>query len=122
MTWSRLLLVAAAALAANACGLHRLQLPDGTGLPVPDEDGRTVLQQASAECGSVRTMSAVLSVSGTLRDRRIRGRLAIGTASPDALRLELAAPFGQPGFIFVARGGRASLFLPRDSEIGRAHV
>jgi hypothetical protein len=42
-----------------------------------------------------------------------------GLERPDAVRLEGVAPFGAPVFIFVSKGGRATLFLPRDNRVLR---
>lgn len=66
----------------------------------------------------MRTLTAELALSGRAGQQRIRGRVLAGFA-PDALRLEGAAPFGGPVFIFVARGGRGDLLLPRRREILR---
>jgi len=38
-------------------------------------------------------------------------------AKPASARLEAVAPFGAPLFIFVARGGEATLVLPRDGRV-----
>jgi hypothetical protein len=40
-----------------------------------------------------------------------------GVAVPTSVRLEAAAPFGQPLFIFVATGADATLLLPRDERV-----
>lgn len=42
-----------------------------------------------------------------------------GIERPDAVRLEGVAPFGAPVFIFVSKGGRATLLLPRDNRVLR---
>ncbi len=61
-------------------------------------------------------MTAEIGVSGSIGGHRARGRL-IGGFDPSSARLEAAAPFGAPAFIFVARGGDATLLLPRDGRV-----
>ena len=55
--------------------------------------------------------------SGETRLRRTRIRAAL--APPGSLRLEGLAPFGAPGFIFVADDERATLLLPRERRVVR---
>ncbi len=90
-------------------------MPDGPGTPLPD--AAAVRAAAFAHCRGLRSLSAELAVSGRVASERVRGRLVAGFAEPDALRLEAVAPFGAPGFILVAAGGRATLLLPRESAV-----
>lgn len=110
-------LLAALAVIASACGAHRVRLPDGAGDPVSDADARVVFAQAAEDCQRAGTMSAVAATTGSIRGQRVRGTLLVGTAPPASIRLELAAPFGPPLFIFVSRAGQASLLLPREDRI-----
>ena len=88
-------------------------LPEGPGTHAVD--GAEVVAEATAVCRGIRTMTAEMSVSGSIGGQRIpRGRLIAGLAEPDAVHLDAAAPFGESIFMFVAREGRATLLLPRD--------
>lgn len=105
----------AAAGAASACAPALMKLPAGPG--VPASDAREALTQATAACSGVRTLSAELGVSGSVGGQGLRGRLVVGVAAPASARIEAVAPFGQPVFIFVARGDAATLLLPRDERV-----
>jgi len=98
-----------------------MKLPSGPGEPAAD--GATALTEATSTCRAVSTLSSEVGVSGSVNGRRLRGRLLVGAAAPASARIEAVAPFGQPLFIFVARGNDATLLLPRDNralEHGRA--
>jgi hypothetical protein len=75
-----------------------------------------VVADATAACRGIRTMTAEIGVSGFVGRQRIRGRLIAGLEAPDAVHLDAAAPFGESIFMFVAKGGRATLLLPRDDR------
>ena len=70
-----------------------------------------------ATCGSIRSFTAEIGVSGSVERHRARGRLLAGFEAPASTRLEAVAPFGQPLFILVATGNDATLLLPRDRRI-----
>lgn len=117
--------VRAAALAAAAlatlgtvsCAAPLLKLPTIPAPAAPAADGATVVSEATAVCRGIRTMTAELSVSGSIGDQRIpRGRLIAGLAEPDRVHLDAVAPFGESVFMFVAKDGRATLLLPRDDR------
>jgi len=98
-----------------------MKLPPGPGEPAAD--GATALNEATSTCRAVSTLSSEVGVSGSVNGQRLRGRLLVGAAAPASARIEAVAPFGQPLFIFVARGNDATLLLPRDNralEHGRA--
>ena len=107
--------VVAAALLASSCGAPLMKLPSGPG--VPAADGQTLLAQATAACSKVSTLSAEISVSGSVNGSRVRGRLLAGLASPDSLYMEAPAPFGAPVFVLGASHGDATLVLPRDRRL-----
>jgi len=92
-----------------------MKLPAPGGAPAAD--ARDALMQATDACRSVNTLSAEIGVSGSVGGQRLRGRLLVGVAAPASARIEAIAPFGQPVFIFVARGGDATLLLPRDDRV-----
>ena len=92
-----------------------MKLPGGPGAPAPD--AAASLAQATTTCGAIRSFTAEIGVSGSVHRRRMRGRLLAGLEAPSSVRLEAVAPFGQPLFIFVARGDDATLLLPRDGRI-----
>ena len=103
------------ALAAVSCGVPLMKLPQGPGAPAPD--ATDALQQATAECRAVRTLTAEVAASGRAAGSKFRGRLSTGVAAPASARIEAVAPFGPPVFIFVATGDDATLLLPRDERI-----
>jgi hypothetical protein len=75
--------------------------------------------QIVKDCGSVRTLSAELGLSGRAGRDRLRGRVLAGFARPASMRLEGVAPFGAPAFILAARGDTAILLFPRDDRVLR---
>jgi hypothetical protein len=107
------LLVIACSFAACAPKLMKLPAPAGA----PPADVRDALVAATASCRNVRTLSAEIAVSGSVAAQRVRGRLLVGVAAPASARIEAVAPFGEPIFIFVARGSDATLLLPRDDRV-----
>lgn len=92
-----------------------VRLPTGQGVPAPD----ALDQYAAATrlCRSVDQLTAELALSGRVGDERVRGRLLVGLARPDAVRLEAIAPFGAPVFVLTSRAGEATLVLPRDNRV-----
>jgi hypothetical protein len=113
----RVLRLAAAAwlaVATVSCASRLTPLPAGPGASFPDY--AAAYDRATARCRDVRTMRAVLRISGRAAGTRFpRAALDAGFASPGRVRLELPAP-GKPLFIFVAADDRATLLLPRDSR------
>jgi hypothetical protein len=111
----RRLLCCLAAAGCASCAPPLAKLPSGPGAPA--SDGPEVLQAAVAACDHVSTLTAEIAVSGSAGGRRLRTRLLAGVAAPASVRLEAAAPFGAPLFVFVARDGEATLLLPRDERV-----
>jgi hypothetical protein len=103
------------ALATVSCGAPLLKLPAGPGRPA--SDAAELLDQATAACRAVSTISAEVAVSGSVAGRRVRGRLLAGLAPPASLYIEAPAPFGAPVFIIGGSGGTATLLLPRDRRV-----
>jgi hypothetical protein len=104
-------------IAASACAPRLARLPTGTGAPFPDF--ASTYTQATEPCRGVRTMVAVLSLSGRAGRTRLRGNIEAGLAAPGQVRLEAPAPFGRPVFILVASKDSATLLLPRDRRVLR---
>jgi hypothetical protein len=102
------------AIAASACAPKLTKLPSGTGTPAPDF-GQAVVDATSA-CHRVNSLTAEIAVSGSIGGDRARVRLLAGFA-PAAGRIEAAAPFGAPLFIFVAASADGTLFFPRDNRV-----
>jgi hypothetical protein len=102
-------------LLTASCGAPLMKLPSGPATPA--SDASAALIEATATCRTVNTITAEIAVSGSVGGRGLRARLVAGLASPASARLEAAAPFGQPVFIFVARGNDATLLLPRDGRV-----
>jgi outer membrane biogenesis lipoprotein LolB len=100
-------LAAGAALLAS-CGVPRLALPTGPGLPA---DATAAMAQATSACRAVSTFSAEIAVRGSIEGRRVRARLLAGLAPPAALRIEAVAPFGQPTFVLTSVDRDASVVL-----------
>ena len=116
---SRRAVAAAMLLAvAAACGPPpTLKLP--TGSPAPLTDTSPIAADALARCAGISSMTAELGLSGRVGATKLRGRLQIGLAQPDRVRIEAVAPFGAPFFILVGSGNTATLVLPRDSRVLR---
>jgi hypothetical protein len=115
------LLAVLVASVTSACGGALMKLPAGPGVPAPD--AAAALSQARAACRTITSITAEIGVSGSVGGRRMRGRLLAGLQAPANARLEAPAPFGQPVFIFAARGADATLLLPRARRVlehGRA--
>jgi len=91
-------------------------LPSGAGLPFPDYT--SAHGQATERCRDVRTMAAILSISGRAGGNRVRAKIDAGFEAPARVRLELPAP-GKPIFTFVANGENATLVLPREGRVLR---
>ena len=92
-----------------------MQLPTGPGSPYPAF--RKTLADITERCQGIRSLTAELSVSGRLGERRVRGRVLAGVQAPDSIRLEGLAPFGAPGFIVAASPRASVLLLPRDDRV-----
>ena len=99
----------------SGCGPRELLLPSGDGVPFPGFAERFALVTES--CRGIRSLTAELSLSGRTGATRVRGRVLAGIQAPDSIRLEGVAPFGAPGFILAAAGGRGALLLPRDGQV-----
>ena len=69
-------------------------------------------------CEGAHTLQAELGLSGRVAGQRVRGRIHAGLV-PQALRLEVVAPFGSPVFILVADGSHGTLLLLRDQRVLR---
>lgn len=100
-----------------ACAQKTLTLPTGRGTPLPA--AAQLHAETSKACSGVRTLTAELALAGRAGTERLSGRALVGFRSPDAMRLEGLAPIGQPAFILAARGGTATLLLPRDDRVLR---
>jgi len=107
--------VVAATLVGVSCAPRLMKLPTGAGQPA--SDAQAALAEATTACSGVTALSAEIGVSGSVGSQGLRGRLLVGVAAPASARLEAVAPFGQPIFIFVARGDEATLLLPRDERV-----
>jgi hypothetical protein len=92
-----------------------MKLPAGPGGPA--SDARDALADATSVCRAVSSISAEIAASGSVAGQRFRARLSAGLAAPASARLEAAAPFGAPLFIFVASGDDATLLLPHDGRV-----
>ena len=103
------------ALACSACAAPLMKLPSGPSTPA--SDGLEIISEATAACQRVTSLTAEIAVSGSVGGQRVRGHLLVGVSRPASVRLEAAAPFGAPLFIFVARGDAATLLLPRDERV-----
>jgi hypothetical protein len=101
----------------SGCAPRLLSLPTDPGRPLPDFV--EIHRQATAGCGSVRTFTAELSLSGRAGGQPLRGRAIAGFALPASLRLEGLAPFGPPAFILADDGDGATLLLPRENRVLR---
>jgi len=106
-----------ALLLASGCAAHRFSPPTGPGEPAPEFAQQ--FEEATKTCRDVRALTADVSLSGRVSGQKVRGKLQIGLADPNALRLEAIAPFGAPVFILAAQNGTGTLLLPRDKAVLR---
>ena len=97
-----------------ACAPKAPLLPSGGGAPFPEF--ASAYAQAAEGCDGVRTLSAVMSLSGRAGTQRLRGRIDAGLDAPDRIVLEAVAPFGKPFFLLAAGGSDSLLVLPRDGR------
>jgi outer membrane lipoprotein-sorting protein len=104
-------------LLASACAPALLKLPAGPRMPAPD--AATVIDQATAACRGISTITLEMSVRGSVGGQRLRGRLSAGLSKPASARLEAVASFGQPAFFFVATNTDAMIYMPRDRRVAR---
>lgn len=98
-----------------ACGPRRVNLPTDPGTPLPDF--AQIHAQVSSSCAGVRTLTAELGLSGRAGEQSLRGRVIAGFERPASMHLTGVAPFGAPLFVLVARGGAATLVLPREDRV-----
>jgi outer membrane lipoprotein-sorting protein len=104
-------------LTIGGCAAHRFTPPTGPGEPAPEFAQQ--FEDATKACRDVRSLTADASLSGKVAGQRVRGKLQIGLADPNALRLEAIAPFGAPMFILAAQNGSGTLLMPRDKTVLR---
>jgi len=86
---------------------------------MPATDAAAVIDQATAACRAISTITLEMSVRGSVGGQRIRGRLSAGLSQPASARLEAVASFGQPAFFFVATNADATIYMPRDRRVAR---
>jgi len=102
-----------ASLVAVSCGrAPHVTLPSGNGSPFPEF--ASAYSQASQRCDDLRSLTAVLSLSGRAGRQNLRGRIDAGFADPDRIALEAVAPFGKSFFALTASDNGSTLVLPRD--------
>ncbi len=110
------LLLAVVCLVTASCAPRLVTLPSGAGNAFPDY--ARAYEQATEHCRGVRTMAAVLSISGRAGNQRLRAKVDAGFEVPARVRLEFPAP-GKPIFTYVAVGEDATLILPREGRVLR---
>jgi hypothetical protein len=102
---------------ASSCAPRLAALPSGPGTPFPD--ALSAYEQATTRCRDVKTLAAILTISGRAAGQRFpRASVDGGFEAPANVRLELPSP-GRPIFTFVASGDRATLLLGREGRILR---
>ena len=102
-------------LVTASCGPALLKLPAGPRMPATD--AAAVIDQATAACRAISTITLEMSVRGSVGGQRLRGRLSAGLAKPASARLEALASLGQPVFFFVATDADATVYMPRDQRV-----
>ena len=115
MSGLRVVWICSVAAMAAGCGSSRLVLPDGPGTPYPGFE--SLFGSVVAECRSVRSVEAMIRLSGRGGGAALRGRVRAGLAEPSSMRLEGLAPFGTPVFYLVASPEDATLWLTREALV-----
>jgi hypothetical protein len=110
------LLPAALCLVTASCAPRLITLPSGAGSAFPEY--ASAYDRATEACRDVRTMAAVLSISGRAYNQRFRAKIDAGFEAPARVRLEFPAP-GKPFFTYVAVGDEATLLLAREGRVLR---
>ena len=101
----------------SGCAPKTPTLPSGSGAPFPGF--ASAYAQATEGCDTIKTLSAVMSLSGRAGRQKLRGRIDAGLDAPDRIVLEAVAPFGKPFFVLAAAGKESTLVLPRDGRVLR---
>ena len=99
---------------AASCAPKLAPLPVGPGTAFPEF--AAAYQQATDRCRGIRTIAAVLAISGRAAGQRFRATVDAGFEAPDKALLELPAP-GRPIFTFAAAGGSSTLVLAREGRV-----
>lgn len=105
------------ALLTVSCGAPLMKLPElpgGTAAAAPD--AARALADATIGCRSIASLRADAGVSGHVSGQRVRAQLFLGLQAPESARVEALA-VGQPVFILVASGDKATLLLQRENSV-----
>ncbi len=103
---------------AAACGSRKSPaLPTAGGASFPD--AAAAYTEATAQCRTVRTLSAELGLSGRAGGQKLRGHILGGFAEPGTMRLEAPAPFGRAIFTLAMHDDAATLVLNREGRVLR---
>lgn len=100
-----------------ACGSRQLVLPPDPGTFLAGF--AAIHADVSDACRNVRTLTAVLSLSGRAGGERVRGDVHTGIRRPAQLRLEGVTPFGGTVFLLVTAGDGATLWLAQEGRVVR---
>ena len=79
-----------------------------------------MLRESIGHCDGLESLTAEIGLSGRAGTQRLRGRLVVGLAAPESVRLEAVAPFGAPYFLLAGEGGTATLLFPREDQVLRS--
>ena len=113
--WCARIVLAALVATVSACAPKLGRIPTGPGNAFPDF--AAAYQQSTEQCRGVRSLAAVLAVSGRAAGNRLpRVDIDAGFEAPGKALLELPAP-GRAIFTFAANGDTATLILPRDGRV-----
>ncbi|MEO7273590.1 MAG: hypothetical protein ABIX28_24870 [Vicinamibacterales bacterium] len=118
MRGPRAMALGALLVAASACGARTTPaLPSAGGSPFPG--AAAAYAEATAQCRTVRTLSAELGLSGRAGGQKLRGRILGGFAAGGKVRLEAPAPFGRAIFTLAMHDDSATLVLNREGRVLR---
>src|SRR4051812_50034194 len=105
-----LMAVSLVSVVSAGCSAPLLKLPPGPGALAPD--GRMAIDDATAVCRRVSTITVEIAVSGSIGGHRTRARLSAGLARPDSARIEAGGPVWGPVFIFCFAQKKKGRFFP----------
>jgi hypothetical protein len=100
--------------AIDGCAHPVFVAPTGSGTPAPD--AATAWNEALSACGSLKSFSSELRISGRVANQKLRATVFAGITADEQIRLEMPVPFGRPVFVLAGTNDRSTL-VTRDNHV-----